>query len=285
MAIETIGILYHPKVATTRFKAEEIAGFLKTLGVTAWICSAWDTEEACKKIKSTGLLLTVGGDGTILRAIQAVIPQMTPITGINQGKLGFMTELGNDEAIGNLPALISGESWTDKRAMLQAEVTCKGKTPQIFHALNDIVMARGGIARLIRIEASIDGQPLPTYKADAVIVATATGSTGYSLAAGGPVLHPHAPEMLMVPVAPHLCLAYPLLIPEKSQIVLRLNTYLESTLSVDGHINIALTDGDTVAIRRSPYNARFRRIRPENSFFSTLEEKLKGKQGVSGRKS
>jgi NAD+ kinase len=285
MAIKTIGILYHPRVATTRLKAEEIEGFLKAQGIAAWICSAWDTEQACGKMKSTDLLLTVGGDGTILRAIQAVIPQMTPITGINQGKLGFMTELGNDEAISKLPAFISGEGWTDERAMLQAEVTCKGKAPQVFHALNDIVMARGGIARLIRIEASIDGQPLPTYKADAVIVATATGSTGYSLAAGGPVLHQHAPGMLMVPVAPHLCPGYPLLIPEKSQILLRLNTYLESTLSIDGHINITLTDGDTVAIRRSPYIARFRRIRPESSFFSTLEEKLKGKQGVSGRKS
>jgi len=285
MVIKTIGILYHPRVATTRLKAEEIAGFLKAQGVAAWICSAWDKEEACKKMKNTGLLLTVGGDGTILRAVQAVIPQMTPVTGINQGKLGFMTELGNDEAVNNLPLLISGEGWTDERAMLQAEVNCKGKPPQVFHALNDIVMARGGIARLIRIEASIDGQPLPTYKADAVIVATATGSTGYALAAGGPVLYPHAPEMLMVPVAPHLCPGYPLLIPEKSAIMLRLSTYLDATLSIDGHINIVLTDGDTVAIRRSPYIARFRRLRPEGSFFSTLEEKLKGKQGVSGRKS
>jgi NAD+ kinase len=285
MLITTIGVLYHPRVATTRQKADELAGFIKTQGVSSWVCSAWDTDEACKKMKDTGLLLTVGGDGTILRAVQAVIPQMTPITGVNQGKLGFMTELGNDEAVGKLPLLISGRGWTDERAMLQAEVVCKGKSPQVFHALNDIVMARGAIARLIKIDAGIDGQPLPTYKADAVIVATATGSTGYALAAGGPVLHPHSPEMLMIPVAPHLCPAYPLLIPEKSEVVLRLNTYLESTLSIDGHINIALAEGDSVTIRRSPYMARFRRLRPDGSFFNTLEEKLKGNQGVSGRKS
>jgi NAD+ kinase len=285
MAIKTIGVLYHPKVTATRLKAEELGSFIKARGVSAWVCSAWDTEKACKNMEGTDLLLTVGGDGTILRAVQAVMPQMIPITGINQGKLGFMTELGNDEAVSKLPVLISGEGWTDERAMLQAQVTCKGKPPQVFHALNDIVMARGGIARLVKIEAHIDGRPLPTYKADAVIVATATGSTGYALAAGGPILHPHAPEMLMLPVAPHLCPGYPLLIPEKSEVVLRLNTYLDSTLSIDGHINITLTDGDTVAIRRSPYIARFRRIRPEGSFFTTLEEKLKGNQGVSGRKS
>jgi NAD+ kinase len=285
MSISKIGILYHPKRVTTRLKAEEIVTFLKARGVTAWVCSAWDTVEASKNMQDTGLLLTVGGDGTILRAVQAVMPHMTPITGINQGKLGFMTELGNDEAVSKLPDLISGDSWMDERAMLQAEVTCKGKAPQVFHVLNDIVMARGGVARLVRIEASLDGQPLPTYKADAVIVATATGSTGYALAAGGPVMYPHAPEMLMVPVAPHLCPSYPLLVPEKSTIVLRLDTYLDATLSIDGHINIVLTNGDTVTIRRSPYIARFRRIRPEDSFFTALEEKLKGKQGVSGRKS
>jgi NAD+ kinase len=285
MAIKTIGVLYHPKVASTHTKADELGSFIKTQGVASWVCSAWDTDEACKKMKTTDLLLTVGGDGTILRAVQAVIPQMTPITGVNQGKLGFMTELGNDEAVSKLPLLISGQGWIDERAMLQAEVACKGKSPQVFHALNDIVMARGGIARLVKIEAGIDGQPLPTYKADAVIVATATGSTGYALAAGGPVLHPHSAEMLMIPVAPHLSPAYPLLIPEKSEITLRLNTYLESTLSIDGHINITLIEGDSITIRRSPYIARFRRLRPDGSFFSTLEEKLKGKQGVSGRKS
>jgi NAD+ kinase len=249
------------------------------------VCSAWDTEEASGKIDGSTLLLTVGGDGTILRAVQAVIPQMTPIAGVNQGKLGFMTELENGEAIAKLPELLAGKGWDDARAMLQAEVNCHGRPPLTFHALNDVVMARGPIARLVKIDASIDGQPLPTYEADAVIVATATGSTGYALAAGGPVLHPRAPEMLVVPVAPHLSPAYPLLAPEKSAILLRLNTYQEATLSIDGHINIPLADGDTVAIRRSPYIARFRRLRPEDAFFATLDEKLKGKQGVQGRKS
>jgi NAD+ kinase len=231
-------------------------------------------------MKDTDLLLTVGGDGTILRAVQAVIPQMTPVTGINQGKLGFMTELANGEAVEKLPDLIAGRGWDDERAMLQAEFVSKGKKARVFHALNDVVMARGGIARLVKIEASIDGQALPVYKADAVIVATATGSTGYALAAGGPVMYPRASDMLMVPVAPHLCPGYPLLISGKSEVVLRLNTYQDATLSVDGHINLTLVDGDTVTIRRSPYIARFRRLRPEGSFFGALEEKLKGKQGV-----
>jgi NAD+ kinase len=277
MAIKKIGVLYHPKVTSTQAKAEELAGFIQTQGAAAWTCSAWDTESACSQMKDTGLLLTVGGDGTILRAIQSVIPGMTPITGINQGKLGFMTELENGEAIKKLPELIAGKGWTDERAMLQAELQSPGKTPRTFHALNDIVMARGSIARLINIDVSIDGQKFATYRADAVIASTATGSTGYALAARGPVIYPQSPDILLIAVAPHLSPGYPLILAEKSEVALHLNTYLDATLSIDGHINIPLSNGDTVTIRRSPYIARFRRIRPENSFFNTLEEKLKGK--------
>jgi NAD+ kinase len=285
MSLKKIGILYHPRVETTRLKAKELESFLKTQGVSAWVCSSWDTKKASLQMEGTGLVLTVGGDGTILRAVQAVIPGMTPITGINQGRLGFMTELDNDEAIKKLPSLIAGKGWDDERAMLQAELVSRGKERRVFHALNDVVMARGGIARLIKIDVSIDKKDLPTYRTDAIVVATATGSTGYALAARGPVMYPHSPDFLLVPVAPHLSPPYPLVVPEKSEIVLRLNTYLEGTLSIDGHINLPLVNGDTVKIRRSPYTARFRRIRSEGSFFSNLEDKLKGKQGEPGRKS
>jgi NAD+ kinase len=285
MAVKKVGILYHPKVETTRIKARELEGFLKSKGVSVWVCSAWDRDKACKQLEGTDLLLTVGGDGTILRAVQVVIPGTTPITGINQGKLGFMTELDADEAVARLPSLLDGKGWIDERAMLQAELTSSGKEPRVFHALNDVVVARGEIARLIRVEASIDGQPLTTYKTDGVIVATATGSTGYALAARGPILYPQSRDFLLVPVAPHLSPAYPLVISEKAEVVLRLSTSHTATLSVDGHINLPLSNGDAIIIRRSPHVARFWRIRPEASFYSSLEDKLKGKQGESGRKS
>jgi NAD+ kinase len=284
MKIKKIGILYHPKVESTRLKADELEGFLKTQGTSVWTCSAWETGQAAVKMKDTDLLLTVGGDGTILRGIQAVIPAMTPVTGINQGKLGFMTELSNGEAVEKLPQLIAGQGWTDERAMLQAEFKTQGKAPQTFHALNDIVVARGPVARLINVEVSTDGQKMPDYRADAVIAATATGSTGYALAARGPIMYPQSPDFILVPVAPHLSPAYPIVLSQKSEVTLKLKTYMEATLSIDGHINLTLVNGDTVTIRRSPYIARFRRLRPENSFLGTLEEKLKGRQSDSGRK-
>jgi NAD+ kinase len=275
--MEKIGILYHPKVAATRKKAGELEKFLESRGISAWLCSAWEKEKACAMLNGTDLLLTVGGDGTILRAVQSVIPGQTPVTGINLGKLGFMTEFNADEAIKKLPKLLSGKGWIDARTMLQAELVTQGQEPRIFHALNDIVVARGEVIRLIRVEVNIDGQPLTTYRTDGLIVATATGSTGYALAARGPILHPQSRDLLLVPVAPHLSLPYPLVLPEKAVVTLRLNTFQPAVLSVDGHINLPLSRRDTVTLRRSPHVARFLRIRPRESFYGFLEEKLRGK--------
>jgi NAD+ kinase len=275
--VKKVGILYHPKVEATQSKARELEEFLSSRGIDVWVCSAWDREEARAKLNGTELVLTVGGDGTILRAAQVVIPGTTPIAGINLGKLGFLTELDADEALEKLPELLDTRGWIDERAMLQAEVAAAGRGSQVFHALNDVVVARGEIARVIRVEASIDGQYMTTYKTDGIIAATATGSTGYALAARGPILYPQSGDFLLVPVAPHLSPAYPLVLPETAEVKLRLNTYHPATLSIDGHINLPLSDGDTVTVRRSPHTARFWRIRPENTFYGSLEEKLKGK--------
>lgn len=276
-AVKKIGILYHPKVAATRAKAREIDSFLKVKGISTWAGSAWDKEKAQEQMDGTDLLITVGGDGTVLRAVQIVIPGATPILSINLGKLGFITELAADEALARLPDILNRKGWTDERAMLQAELVTAAHPTQVFHALNDVVVARGEIARLIRVEAGIDGQPLTTFRADGVIVATATGSTGYALAAHGPVLYPQSPDFLLAPVAPHLSLAFPLVLPATAVVTLRLETYLTATLSVDGHINLPLADGDKVTVKRSPHTARFLRFRPGVTFFSSLEEKLKGR--------
>jgi NAD+ kinase len=275
--VKKIGILFHPKVPATRAKAKEIEEFLLKKGASAWLCSAWDKEKAREQLAGTDLIITVGGDGTILRAIQVVVPGPVPLLSVNLGKLGFMTELSADEVLAKLPHVLKGKGWIDERATLRAELVAGGKAAQVFHALNDIVVARGKIARLIRVEASIDGQALATYRADGVIVATATGSTGYALAAGGPVLHPQAQELLLVPVAPHLNLSYPLVLPPTAAVTLRLVTYLTATLSVDGHINLPLENGATITVKHGKDTAKFLRIRPRDSFYRTLEERLKGK--------
>ncbi|OGO30273.1 MAG: hypothetical protein A2Z29_09025 [Chloroflexi bacterium RBG_16_56_11] len=282
--MKKIGILYHPRVEATQRKASEIEGILRARGITAWVCSAWDKTGAAGRLDGTDLLLTVGGDGTVLRAVQIAVPGNIPIAGINLGKLGFMTEMDAGEVPQKLPEIIGASGWIDERSMLQAEATISGRS-QTFHALNDIVVARGEIARLIRVEVDIDGERLTTYKADGVIAATATGSTGYALAVGGPILYPQSPDILLVAVAPHLSPGYALVLPETATVTLRLQTYQPGTLSIDGHVNLAIADGDVVTVKRSPHTARFWRVHPRGSFYTSLEEKLRGKHGVPGRKS
>jgi len=252
---------------------------LKTRGLIAWSCSAWEGELARSKVNGTDLILSIGGDGTILRAAQAVVPSLIPITGINLGNLGFMTELSVNEAKDKIDNLLAGEGWIDERALLEAELipANKGKKSK-FYALNDVVMARGAIVRVIYVEASIDGQPLTTYKADGVIVATATGSTGYAYAAGGPILHPHAKEMVLAPIMPHLSAGYCLVLPATAKVQLRLQAVHPASLSIDGHTNISIESGAVVNIKRSRDTLRFLRIHPEAEFYSSLEKRLKGKQ-------
>lgn len=278
--LRKIGVLYHPKVPATREKAGEIESFLISRGVSAWKCSSWDVKEVESLLEGTGLIITVGGDGTILRAARIVSAWKIPITGINLGKLGFLTELDIDEALEKLPEILDNKGWIDERVMLQAEVVTGGQA-QVFHALNDVVVARGEIIRLIRIETTIDGQPLTTYKTDGLIVATATGSTGYAMAAGGPVIYPQSKDILLVPIAPHLCMDNALVLPGQSEIKLVLDTYHGATLSVDGHVNLKLSGGDTVTLKRSDHTTRFRRVCPQTYFYGELEEKLYGKRPQS----
>jgi NAD+ kinase len=275
--VKRVGILYHPLKEPAHTLAEKLQEFLNSRGVSAWLCSAWEGDKAATEVDGTDLILSIGGDGTILHATQVAVPHLIPVTGINLGNLGFMTELSTDEALDKLPSLLAGKGWVDERAMVEAELSPTDSV-QVYYALNDMVVARGATARIITAEASIDGEMLTTYRADGVIVATATGSTGYSLAAGGPILHPHAKELVLTPITPHLSSAYSLVLPPTAIIKLCVRTMHQATLSVDGHINLPLSNGDTVTVRHSSKVAQFLRIHPDTDFYSSLEKRLKGKQ-------
>ena len=277
--MKKIGILYHPMIEAAYGLARKLESFLDSSGVSVWLCSAWEEEVARTQVDGTDLILTTGGDGTILRAAHVALATGTPITGVNLGKLGFMTELSADEAIDKLPALLAGEGWVDERAMLEAEFSsAEDESPRTFCALNEVAIARGAITRIVYVEASIDGEPLTVYKADGVITATATGSTGYSLSAGGPILHPQAQEFLLLPMLPHLSSSYTVVLPATAVVKLRINTPHQAVFSVDGHINSPLSSGAVITIRHSLNKARFLRIHQETSFYGSLEQRLKGKQ-------
>lgn len=275
--MQKIGILYHPMKENALPLAERIEKHLGARGVSCWICSAWEGKEARQQIKGTDLILTIGGDGTILRAVQTIVPEPTAITGINIGNLGFMTELEVDEAEDNLDALLEGRGWIDERHLIETELTAiEGAPQQKYYALNDVVLARGAVARVIYVEARINGEKLTTYKADGVIVSTATGSTGYALSANGPILYPQSRELLLLPVSPHLSSSYALVLPESSVVELLLTTTHSATISVDGHINISFTGKAIVTVKPSKHTVRFLRLHSENAFYSTLDRQLKG---------
>ena len=268
-------------VETTSARAREINSFLLSRGIEVWSCSAWETEKAISLLNGTDLILANGGDGTLLRAAQVALVHQTPITGINMGNLGFLTEFTASEALSRLPALLAGEGWIDERTMLEARlITPESKvSPAVsFYALNDVVLARGAIVKLIQVETAIDDKPVTTYRGDGVILATATGSTSYALAAGGPVLYPHSSDFLLVPIVPHLTAGYSLVVPSGGVVGLKLITNNQATLSIDGHINIPVSSGAVVTVKTSSQKTRFLRLREQNYFFNVLEEKLRGKK-------
>jgi NAD+ kinase len=197
-----------------------------------------------------------------------------------------MTELTVDETIEKLPLILEGKGNVDDRAVLEADLnTASHKEPRRFYALNDAVVARGATGRLVNIEGSIDGVPLTTFRADGVVLATATGCTGYALAAGGPILHPQSQDFVLVPILPHLSYAFPMVLPSTTVSTLALAAPNPGMLSIDGHINVDLACGDVITVKHSSYIVRFLRIHDTN-FYESLEQRLKGKQpGDARRKS
>lgn len=284
--MKKVGILYRPGLSAAERLAQDLGKVGQSSGASVWLCSAWEEERAREMVAGTDLILSVGGDGTILRAVRILFPLLIPILGVNLGKLGFMAELSPGEAIDKVPAFLAGEGEIDERAMLQAELFSPGgkgweKRPiASFHALNDVVVGRGAISRVVYIKATIDGKLLTTYKGDGVIVATATGSTGYSLSAGGPILHPQAKELLLKPISAHLSLATALVLAPTTTVELEVGTDHQTVLSVDGQVDFRLKSGDLIRVRRSPHVARFLRAQPLASFYRTLVRRLSAKQEV-----
>jgi NAD+ kinase len=269
-----IGILYHPKRKEAISFSHKLEDFLTARNITSWSCSAWEPDKAKMQLPGSDLVLCIGGDGTILRAVRAIIPLSVPVLGINLGRLGFMTEFKANDALNELPGLLDGKGWIEERAILEAGVTSQDKT---LYGLNDVFVGRRSLARLITIECSIDGEVLTTYRADGIIIATASGSTGYSLAACGPILHPQSKDIILNPICSHFTFSESLVLPSHTTIKLKVTTSHEAMFSIDGQVESQLQNGDEITIRLSSYTARFLRLQPESYFFKTLESRLKRK--------
>ncbi len=270
-----IGFAYNTHLAGAGELVESLVAGLN-LNDRSWSSSAAKMSEVEDRLDRTSLVVVVGGDGTILRTVRVIAPFSVPVVGVNMGRVGFMTELRVDEALERLPDYLAGRSRIEERTMLEASVNPDGDgVPSIkICALNDVVVSRGGVARLLDVDAFVDGAPLTSYRADAVIVATATGSTGYALSAGGPIVYPEGRVMLLQPVAAHIGLRDGLIVPETSVIRLEPQSEYPSVLSVDGFFDQELGVGDTVTVSRSRHVARFLRSQPPSDFYGAFARRM-----------
>lgn len=229
-------------------------------------------EEICSKIDC---LLVLGGDGTFLRGARYVVGTDIPILGVNLGRLGFLTEIEVSEVYIYLEKLLTGDFSIEERSMLFAKVKRDNASIGNFFALNDFVIYKGSFSRLITLDVSLGDEYISSYSADGIIISTPTGSTAYSLSAGGPIVYPGLNVSILTPVCPHSLSARPLVIPPDKVIKVSINAVNASAkLTVDGQCGFQLKNGDVVIIENAQYVTKLIRIK-ENSFFNILREKLK----------
>jgi NAD+ kinase len=219
-------------------------------------------------------VVVLGGDGTLLSAARAVAKAGIPVLGVNLGSLGFLTEVPLDQLYPTLEGIENSCCNVETRSMVHGEVVRKDKVVSSYEALNDIVVGKGTISRLNSCDVYVDGEFVSAYKADSLIVSTPTGSTAYSLSAGGPIMMPTVGAFLVTPVSAHSLTHRPLVVPDTSGIELVVNTGEdEAYLSVDGQVGMPMYDGDRVRCRKSEHQVKLLRV--QGTFFDVLRAKLK----------
>jgi NAD+ kinase len=215
-----------------------------------------------------------GGDGTMLSVARLVKHHKCPILGVNLGSLGFLTEITLDRLYLNLKALLEGDYLIEERCMLRADLVRPSGAFESHHALNDVVINKAALARVISVDAYFDESFIGNFVADGMIVSTPTGSTAYSLSAGGPIVYPSLESILITPICPHTLTNRPLVIPPTHKIRFILRSGKDVMLTIDGQIGVTFEQGDEVVCTRSPHKVQL--IRPSGKgFFDVLREKLK----------
>ncbi len=255
--------------------AAEVTDFLKNFDLHIVSGSLYE-DELRAQVAGGGvdLLIALGGDGTMLRAGHLCAPEQVPILGINLGGLGFLIEVQHSEWTPSLERVLEGDFWLEKRMMLHAQHYRGEELLGTWHVLNECVIGRAEIVRPVHLTAEIDGHTLTTYVADGLIVSTATGSTAYALAAGGPILPPELRNILLVPVAPHLSVDRAIVLHEGSQVRITVRTEHQASLSVDGQEPVAMLDNDVVRAFASEHHVEFVRLQDPDYFYRNLTSRM-----------
>jgi NAD+ kinase len=266
-----IAVLAHPMIDQAVAHAARVAADLAAAGCEI-IHGNLNDETLRSQVVGEGfdLVITLGGDGTVLRAGHLCAPYNIPILPINLGSLGFLIEISPEDWPDTLKRLMAGDYWLEKRMMLRTQVWRSDECVADFDVLNDTVIARGENLRPVHLRASLDGQVVTTYVADALVVSTPTGSTAYALAAGGPILPPELRNILLVPVAPHLSIDRGIVLAEGSTVSVTVQSDHGTIVSGDGQAPLALELGDRVDVCASEHVTRLVRFQEVDYFYRNL---------------
>ncbi len=276
--MKTIAVFYQGRKQETSSVAAQLAPTLQKQGYEVRIIDIRGEGENVEdtSLRGCDMVIVLGGDGTILNAARVCSYLGVPILGVNYGRVGFLTELEPDELSSELHYYLQRDSsvWIDKRALLHAVLEQDGHTEE-FLALNDIVIARGTWPRVVHMKIWIDDHHYSTTYADGMILSTATGSTAYNMAVGGPLLHPQVKSSVLTPIAPHLALDRALVLQPEAKVKIQIFTNSQhGVFSADGQMNREIQDGATITVQKSDHEAQFLRRRPATYFYQVITQKL-----------
>jgi NAD+ kinase len=280
--VNRIGIMVKPNKPEAITLARSLIAWLGRKNIQVLVdeklAAATQHPHACSRSEirdGVDLLIVLGGDGTLLTGVRILDGRDVPILGVNLGGLGFMTEITLDELYPVLERVLQGQVETERRMKLNAAVIRGGRQISSYSILNDVVITKSVLARIILLRNCIDGAYVTTYRGDGVIMATPTGSTAYSLAAGGPIVHPSMDSILITPICPHTLTNRPLLIPDRVTVELTLESEDSDVhLTLDGQVGCALEPRDQVVVTKSPNHASFIKS-PFRDYFEILRTKFK----------
>ena len=275
-AIKRIGILYQTKREAPAQLAATIGTYVEAHRLEALSLPLEQAEELCRQ--ELDLLVTLGGDGSLLRAARYAWQREVPLFGINFGRLGFLTECMPAEWEERLGRVLAGDFRRERRAMLSVCVECDGERGPDYLAVNDVALTRGEHPRVIRARLTVDGAELGEVVADGVVCSTATGSTGYNLSNGGPILPPEFRGIAITAVAPHLSWFRPLVLAPEHQLQISANSTGAVILTVDGQVDVPLQRDQPVHIGVADASVTFARTRPPAGFFATYRTRLQAQQ-------
>ncbi|MBI5136787.1 MAG: NAD(+)/NADH kinase [Nitrospirae bacterium] len=280
--MKKIGIIakLHHEVALTALR--ELCGWLEERGKEVYLdaTTAKLVERESKYRKSeiprlVDLIVVLGGDGTLLSAARLMVDFEVPLLGVNLGSLGFLTEVPSDEMLSTLEKVFAGDVEIEKRLLLKAQVVRQGEVVASSYCLNDVVVSKGTLARMIRMHIIVDGQFMTGLRADGLIVASPTGSTAYSLSAGGPIVHPEADVLVLAPISPHVLTNRPVILPHTARIEIHLISEEEASMvTFDGQVGFSLRSGDVIEVRAAENRLNLI-VSPERNYYEVLRTKLK----------